>query len=128
MGPSFRSAAFAMSLPPRTASELARVRAQIRAGRLEWQDSTEPEAHIPVEHYVSEKIRDAEVERLFRPLPLIAGHASELGPGRVASTPDLLARGVRMGLVEVADAWKLHRAMVAAGRRPGRLDPGLFGR
>jgi predicted nucleic acid-binding protein len=54
--------------------------------------------------------------------------ASELGPGRVASTPDLLARAVRMGLVEVADAWKLHRAMIAAGRRPGRLDPGLFGR
>ena len=53
--------------------------------------------------------------------------ASELGPGRVASTPDLVARAVRMGLVEVADAWKLHRAMVAAGRRPGRLDPGLFG-
>jgi predicted nucleic acid-binding protein len=54
--------------------------------------------------------------------------ASELGPGRVASTPDLLARAVRMGLVEAADAWKLHRALVAAGRRPGRLDPGLLGR
>ena len=43
-----------MPLPPRTASELARIRAQIRAGRLEWQDSTEPEAHIPVENYFSD--------------------------------------------------------------------------
>jgi predicted nucleic acid-binding protein len=54
--------------------------------------------------------------------------ARELGRGRVARTPDLLARALRMGLVEATDAWKLHRAMVAAGRRPGRLDPGLFGR
>jgi predicted nucleic acid-binding protein len=53
--------------------------------------------------------------------------ASELGPGRVASTPDLLARAVRMGLVEPVGAWKLHRAMVAAGRRPGRLNRDLFG-
>jgi len=100
MGPSFRAAAFAMSLPPRTASELARVRAQIRAGRLEWQDSTEPEAHIPVEHYVSEKIRDAEVERLFRPLPLIAGHASELGPGQVLAHDDY---GIPLLLTRDAD-------------------------
>jgi predicted nucleic acid-binding protein len=54
--------------------------------------------------------------------------ARELGPGRVASTPDLLARAVRMGLVEPEGAWELHRAMLAAGRRPGRLNPALFGR
>jgi phenylpropionate dioxygenase-like ring-hydroxylating dioxygenase large terminal subunit len=89
--------AFAMSLPPRTASELERIRAQIRTGRLEWQDSAVPEAHIAVERYTSDAIRDAEVERLFRPLPLVAGHASELGPGQVLAHDDygiplLLAR------------------------------------
>jgi len=77
-----------MPLPPRTASELARIRAQTRAGRLEWQDSTEPAAHIPVENYSSDSIRDAEIARLFRPLPLIAGHASELGAGQVLAHDD----------------------------------------
>src|SRR4051812_25659042 len=65
-----------MPLPPQTASELARIRAQVVAGRLEWQDSTEPAAHIPVESYTRESIRDAEIARLFRPLPLIVGHGS----------------------------------------------------
>jgi phenylpropionate dioxygenase-like ring-hydroxylating dioxygenase large terminal subunit len=86
-----------MPLPPHTAAELERIRVQAKADRLEWQDSTEPEAHIPVEGYVSEAVRDAEVERLFRPLPLIAGHASELAPGEVLAHDDyglplLLAR------------------------------------
>jgi hypothetical protein len=71
-----------MPLPPCTASELERIRAQTRAGRLEWQDSAAPEAHIPVENYTSESVRDAEIARLFRPLPLIAGHGSELGVGQ----------------------------------------------
>ena len=86
-----------MPLPPHTADELARIRAQVHAGRSEWQDSTEPEAHIAVETYLSEAIRDAEIGRLFRPLPLIAGHASELAPGQVLAHDDygiplLLAR------------------------------------
>jgi phenylpropionate dioxygenase-like ring-hydroxylating dioxygenase large terminal subunit len=89
-----------MSLPPRTASELERIRAQIRAGRLEWQDSTEPEAHIPVESYVSEAVRDAEVERLFRPLPLIAAHASELAAGQVLAHDDY---GIPLLLTRDAD-------------------------
>ena len=87
----------AMPLPPHTASQLARLRAQVQAGRHEWQDSTEPEARLPVEHYLSEAVREAEVARLFRPLPLIAGHASELAPGQVLAHDDygiplLLAR------------------------------------
>ena len=77
-----------MSLPPHTASELDRIRAQTLAGRLEWQDSTEPAAQIPVENYLSADIRDTEVERLFRPLPLIAGHASELAAGQVLAHDD----------------------------------------
>jgi predicted nucleic acid-binding protein len=54
--------------------------------------------------------------------------AGELGPDRVVGTPDLLARAVRLGLVRPEGAWKIYRAMVAAGRRPGRLRPERFGR
>ena len=54
--------------------------------------------------------------------------AGELGANRVVGTPDLLARGVRMGLVGPESAWQIYRAMLAAGRRPGRLKPDWFGR
>jgi predicted nucleic acid-binding protein len=53
--------------------------------------------------------------------------AVELGPGRVASTRDLLARAVRTGLAGPADARSVHQAMLAAGRRPGRPRPGQLG-
>ncbi|MEP7300702.1 MAG: SRPBCC family protein [Caldimonas sp.] len=75
-------------LPAATGAELERIRAQVLAGRLEWQDSSEPAARIPVGNYLSEAVRDAEVERLFRPLPLIAGHASELAAGQVLAHDD----------------------------------------
>jgi hypothetical protein len=68
----------------------------------------------------------AVVSRLDLLEAICAGHGSwplsvqrELRAG--ATTLPALARAH-------ADAWKLHRAMVAAGRRPGRLDPGLLGR
>jgi phenylpropionate dioxygenase-like ring-hydroxylating dioxygenase large terminal subunit len=77
-----------MSLTPILASQLERIRSQVRAGRLEWQDSRAAMAHIPVENYASEVVRNAEVERLFRPLPLIAAHASELKPGQVMANDD----------------------------------------
>ena len=77
-----------MSLTPILASQLERIRSQVLAGRLEWQDSRAAVAHIPVENYASQVVRDAEVERLFRPLPLIAGHASELKPGQVMANDD----------------------------------------
>ncbi len=77
-----------MTLPPHTASQLARIRAQVVAGRLEWQDSDAPVARIPVENYFSDDVRAAEVERLFRPLPLIVGHAGELAPGQVLAHDD----------------------------------------
>ena len=70
------------------------------AGRLDWQDSSEPAAHIPVENYFSADVRDAEVERLFRPLPLIVGHASELPPGHVLAHDEY---GVPMLLTRDAD-------------------------
>ena len=72
-----------MTLPPHIASELGRIRNQVRSGRLEWQDSTAAASHIPVDAYVSPRIRDAEIEHLFQPLPLIAGHASQLGRNQV---------------------------------------------
>ena len=89
-----------MKLPPHTASQLESIRAQVRAGRLEWQDRKAPEAHIPVESYTSGHIRDAEIERLFRPVPLISGHASELAPGHVIAHDDY---GVPMLLTRDAD-------------------------
>jgi phenylpropionate dioxygenase-like ring-hydroxylating dioxygenase large terminal subunit len=89
-----------MPLPPHTASELERIRAQTRAGRLEWQDSAAPEAHIRVENYTSESILDAEVARMFRPLPLIAGHGSELAAGQVLAHDDY---GVPLLLTRDAD-------------------------
>ena len=80
--------ALAMKLPPSTAAQMERIRAQVAAGRLEWQDSDAPVARIPVENYFSDAIRDAEVEHLFRPLPLIVGHASELPVGHVLAHDD----------------------------------------
>ena len=77
-----------MSLTPTLASQLARIRAQVQSGRLEWQESAEKAFHIPVENYASERVRDAEIDGLFRPLPLICGHASELQPGQVMANDD----------------------------------------
>jgi phenylpropionate dioxygenase-like ring-hydroxylating dioxygenase large terminal subunit len=77
-----------MTLPAHTVSQLESIRAQILAGRLEWQDSKAPVTQIPIERYLSASVRDAEVERLFRPLPLIVGHSSELGTGEVLAHDD----------------------------------------
>ena len=87
----------ASSTPPR---RLGRIRAQVIAGRLDWQDSSEPAARIPVENYFSADVRDAEVEQLFRPLPLIVGHAGELPPGHVLAHDEY---GVPMLLTRDAD-------------------------
>lgn len=68
------------SMPPATCAQLARIREQITSGQPHWAPE---QARIPVERYVSEDTWRAEVERLFRPLPLIAAHSSELLPGQV---------------------------------------------
>ena len=54
--------------------------------------------------------------------------AVELGPERVIGTSELLERAVRVGLVGPEDALVVYKAMVAAGRRPGRLRTGRSGR
>ena len=77
-----------MDLPPRTAAQLERIRAQIEADRPDWKDSDAPVARIAVENYTSAGVRGAEVASLFRPLPLIVGHASELPPGHVLAHDD----------------------------------------
>lgn len=85
------------TLPPRTAAQLERVRAQLREGRADWQRASDPVARIGVERYTSEAVRTREIAALFRPLPLIAAHSSEIGAGRVLAHDDygvplLLAR------------------------------------
>jgi phenylpropionate dioxygenase-like ring-hydroxylating dioxygenase large terminal subunit len=95
-----RLESIAMELPPHTAAQLGRIRAQVEAGRLEWQDSAAPVARIPVENYFSADVREAEIERLFRPLPLIVGHASELPRGHVLAHDDY---GVPMLLTRDGD-------------------------
>ena len=77
-----------MNLPPRTAAQLERIRAQTVAGRADWHGSDTPVARIAVENYVSADVRSAEIDALFRPLPLIVGHASELPPGHVLAHDD----------------------------------------
>jgi phenylpropionate dioxygenase-like ring-hydroxylating dioxygenase large terminal subunit len=88
-----------MTLPPHIASQLGHIRAQLVARRLDWQDSPEPAVRIPVENYFSAEVREREVERLFRSMPLIVGHAGELPPGHVLAhdeygVPMLLTRDV----------------------------------
>lgn len=89
-----------MTLPSHTASQLERIRAQIAAGHLEWQNDTAPVARIPVENYFSDAVRDAEIAWLFRALPLIVGHAGELAPGHVVAHDEY---GVPMLLTRDAD-------------------------
>jgi len=89
-----------MNLPPHLASQLERIRTQVLSGRLEWQDSTVPNARIPVENYTSAAVREAEIAKLFRPLPLIAGHSCELPAGHVLANDDY---GVPMLLTRDAD-------------------------
>ena len=83
-----------MAWPASVASQLDRIRTQVAAGRPQWGDR---ESRIPVERYCDEGIWRAEIDQLFRPLPLIAAHSSELSPGQVLAhdaygVPVLLTR------------------------------------
>jgi phenylpropionate dioxygenase-like ring-hydroxylating dioxygenase large terminal subunit len=68
-----------MSLPASTASQLDRIRDQLARRQPQWGDR---ESRIPVERYFSREVWERELEHLFRPLPLIAAHSSELAPGQ----------------------------------------------
>jgi phenylpropionate dioxygenase-like ring-hydroxylating dioxygenase large terminal subunit len=83
-----------MPLPITTAAQFARIAEQLVRKVPQWGDR---EAHIPVERYFSPSIWQAEIEHLFRALPLIAAHSSEIAPGQVLAhdaygVPMLLAR------------------------------------
>ncbi len=83
-----------MPLPDQTAAQLESIRQQCARGEPCWGDV---ESHIPVERYFSPELWRAEVRGLFRPLPLIAAHSSELAAGHVLAhdaygVPLLIAR------------------------------------
>jgi phenylpropionate dioxygenase-like ring-hydroxylating dioxygenase large terminal subunit len=85
------------AMPGATAALLARVRAQLAGGRAEWQASGVAEARIAAERYHAPEVWQAELQALFRPLPLIVAHGSEIAPGQVLAhdgygVPLLLAR------------------------------------
>lgn len=87
----------ASSMTPTTASLLENIRMQLRGGQADWQASRQAEAHIPVGRYFDPAIWRLEVQALFRTLPLIAAHSSELLPGQVLAhdaygVPLLLSR------------------------------------
>lgn len=67
-------------MPPATTAQLAHLRQQIASGQPQW--GTE-QSQIPVQRYVSPEVWQAEIKHLFRPLPLIAAHSSELRAGQV---------------------------------------------
>jgi glycine betaine catabolism A len=76
---------------------LSRIRAQCATGQADWLADDRPEASIPVERYTSTLVWQAELAQLFRPLPLIAAHSSELQAGQVLAhdsygLPILLSR------------------------------------
>jgi glycine betaine catabolism A len=85
------------TIPPHTASMLARVRTQCQTQRSEWQDCQDAETSVAVDRYTSADIYQQEINELFRSLPLIAAHSSELQAGQVLAhdgygVPILLSR------------------------------------
>jgi phenylpropionate dioxygenase-like ring-hydroxylating dioxygenase large terminal subunit len=85
------------TLPPHTAAMLARIRSQCASGRSEWQDCKDPETTVAVDRYTSNEVCEQEISKLYRGLPLIAAHSSELQTGQVLAhdgygVPMLLSR------------------------------------
>jgi phenylpropionate dioxygenase-like ring-hydroxylating dioxygenase large terminal subunit len=83
-----------MPLPVSIASQVEQIREQAARQQAQWGDR---QTHIPVERYFSADVWQAEVDHLFRPLPLITAHSSEIAPGQVLANdgygvPLLLAR------------------------------------
>ena len=72
------------ALPPPavTAALLERIRVQLASSQPDWKALHAPEMHIPVARYFSPEVWQAEQQALFRPLPLIAAHSSELARGQ----------------------------------------------
>jgi hypothetical protein len=67
------------ALPPRMRESLEGIASVLASrGGPGFGDGDGDVARIPVACYTSPSVRETEVDRLFRPLPLIVGHASEL--------------------------------------------------
>lgn len=75
--------ALATTLPTAAAAMMARIRVQLATGQADWQTCTDAEAKIPAGNYFDPAVWQAEQQHLFRALPLIAAHSSELAPGQV---------------------------------------------
>ncbi len=90
----------ASALPVQTAALLEQVRHQLSSGQPEWKNRTDAETHIPVERYFAPEVWQAELQALFKPLPLIAAHSSEIGLGQALAHDDF---GVPLLLTRDAD-------------------------
>ncbi len=102
------------TLPRGTASQLDRIRAQLARKEPE---KAEHEAHIPADRYFSPEVWQSEIEKLFRPLPLIAAHSSEIAPGQALAHD---AYGVPILLTRDADG-RLHAFLNVCRHRGMRL-------
>jgi len=112
-------------MTPEVARQMARLRQQFRTARPEWQDCADAEAHIPVQRYFDPGFWQAEVSQLFRSLPLVAAHSSQLLPNSAMThdsygVPLLLTRdanGVAHAFLNVCR----HRGMrvLASGTQAG---------
>jgi phenylpropionate dioxygenase-like ring-hydroxylating dioxygenase large terminal subunit len=101
-----------MTLPASTAQQIEQIRDQLARRQAQW---GEHETHIPVQRYFSAEIWQAEIEHLFRPLPLIVAHGSEIAPGHVLvndsyGVPILLARDAQGALRAFLNVCR-HRGM-----------------
>lgn len=87
------------SLPLATTVAMADIRAQLAGGPRARAGSDQPNSHVPVDRYFDPAIWRAEQLSLFRSLPLVVAHGSELAPGQVLAhdsydLPLLLCRDV----------------------------------
>jgi phenylpropionate dioxygenase-like ring-hydroxylating dioxygenase large terminal subunit len=86
-----------MALPPTLASRLESLREHVASGVPCWGDRA---TAIPVSRYTSADWWRAETQGIFRRLPLVAAHASEIAPGQVLAHDDA---GVPLLLTRDAD-------------------------
>jgi phenylpropionate dioxygenase-like ring-hydroxylating dioxygenase large terminal subunit len=102
-------------MPPALAALVARFEAGTAAGE---RDVSEPGGEIPVAHYWTLQRWEAEQQALFRGLPIVAAHSSEVPPGSALpfdalGTPIVITRdrdGVVRGFINVCR----HRGMALA--------------
>ena len=105
----------AATMPPALAALVARFEAGTAAGE---RDVSEPAGEIPVAHYWTTERWEAEQRALFRRLPIVAAHSSEVPPGSALpfdalGTPIVITRdrdGVVRGFINACR----HRGMALA--------------